>query len=350
VHKATSKITDSLCSSKGSVLRLTRTVQTAAVTLAALGSLIAPTSYASAAEPGDTVAMPVRDALKALPVSGEDRTGYQRSKFRHWVDTDRDSCNTRQEVLLEEAVTAPEQGVSCALTRGSWYSPYDDKYFTDARALDIDHLVPLAEAWDSGAFAWSAAERQEYANDLGDSRALIAVSAASNRSKSDQDPATWQPPAVSYRCTYATGWIASKPAGASRSTLPSRARSPRSSSAARTARSRSPSPAEQGVRGSAADERAGHRAERVVCIPGEHGASVAVSLVESLVEVVRDVDDAGGELQGARVVGEQLEFGQGLTNGGARFARPLWLSEGTDAPRRNESDWESSLNQIAMQL
>lgn len=191
-------------------MRLTRTAQTAAVTLAALGSLIVPTAHAAAAGPGDTVAMPVRDALKALPINGEDRTGYQRSKFRHWVDADRDSCSTRQEVLLEEAVTAPEQGMNCTLTGGSWYSPYDDKYFTDARALDIDHLVPLAEAWDSGASAWSAAERQEYANDLGDSRALIAVSAASNRSKADQDPSTWQPPAGGYRCQYATDWVADK--------------------------------------------------------------------------------------------------------------------------------------------
>ncbi|MBE8477461.1 HNH endonuclease family protein [Streptomyces justiciae] len=74
----------------------------------------------------------------------------------------------------------------------------------------MDHLVPLTEAWDSGASAWTSKERQDYANDPGDARALIAVSAASNRSKSDQDPATWQPPAAGYRCAYATDWIAIK--------------------------------------------------------------------------------------------------------------------------------------------
>jgi hypothetical protein len=125
--------------------------------------LLSPAN-AHAAAPGDTVALPVREALHALPVQTENRTGYERSKFRHWVDTDRDSCNTRQEVLLEEAVTAPVQDANCALTGGSWYSPYDDTYFTQARALDIDHLVPLAESWDSGASAWTPAERQEYAN------------------------------------------------------------------------------------------------------------------------------------------------------------------------------------------
>ncbi|MFD5861497.1 HNH endonuclease family protein [Streptomyces chartreusis] len=160
--------------------------------------------------PGETVVMPVRDAIAALPVQDEDRTGYNRDKFRHWIDADRDGCSTRNEVLIEEAVTAPEQGAGCQLTGGAWYSPYDDTSFTAARPLDIDHLVPLAETWDSGASAWSAKEREAYANDLGDTRALIAVSAASNRSKADQDPATWQPPAVHYRCTYATDWVSVK--------------------------------------------------------------------------------------------------------------------------------------------
>ncbi|MEU8911348.1 hypothetical protein AB0D17_49825, partial [Streptomyces mirabilis] len=94
-------------------------------------------------------------------------------------------------------IKAPLSG---AVRGASGDSPYDDEYFTDARALDIDHL---AEAWGSGASAWTAKEREAYANDLGDARALIAVSAASNRSKAGQDPSTWQPPAQGYRCQYA---------------------------------------------------------------------------------------------------------------------------------------------------
>jgi hypothetical protein len=78
------------------------------------------------------------------------------------------------------------------------------------RDLDIDHMVPLAESWDSGASTWSASERQAYANELGDARSLIAVFASSNRSKGDQDPAEWMPPAQDYRCTYATTWVAVK--------------------------------------------------------------------------------------------------------------------------------------------
>ncbi|WP_079084245.1 GmrSD restriction endonuclease domain-containing protein [Streptomyces longwoodensis] len=167
-------------------------------------------AHARHREAGQSVTLPVREALTHIAVADEDRTGYQRSAFKHWVDADRDGCSTRAEVLKAEAVTAPEQGPRCALSGGQWYSPYDDRYIQGPTGLDIDHLVPLAEAWDSGASTWSAAEREAYANDLGDDRALIAVSAASNRSKADQDPTTWMPPAEGYRCQYATDWIADK--------------------------------------------------------------------------------------------------------------------------------------------
>jgi hypothetical protein len=94
--------------------------------------------------------------------------------------------------------------------RGSWRSAYDGLTTTRASSFDIDHLVPLKEAWDSGAWAWTSARRQGYANDLGDARTLRAVSAASNRAKSDQDPSQWLPPLVTFRCTYATEWVAVK--------------------------------------------------------------------------------------------------------------------------------------------
>ncbi|MEU1010990.1 HNH endonuclease family protein [Streptomyces sp. NPDC005890] len=172
----------------------------AAAALAAL--LIPATAHAApAAAPGDSVTLPVRDAFAQLVVSDEDRTGYERTAFRHWVDADRDGCNTRAEMLKAEAVVAPEQGPGCKLSGGQWYSPYDDRYINGPSGLDIDHMVPLAEAW-------SPKEREAYANDLGDDRLLIAVSAASNRSKADQDPTTWLPPTAGYRCQYVTDWVA----------------------------------------------------------------------------------------------------------------------------------------------
>jgi len=149
----------------------------------------------------------VRDALAALPVQTENRAGYERSKFKHWTDADHDSCNTRMEVLKTEAVTTPAQGPNCTLTGGSWYSPYDDRYLDSTSKLDVDHLVPLAEAWDSGASQWTAKERELYANDLDDARDLIAVSAASNRSKADKDPTEWLPPYAGYQCQYDTSAI-----------------------------------------------------------------------------------------------------------------------------------------------
>ncbi|MGW0188103.1 HNH endonuclease family protein [Streptomyces sp. NPDC003362] len=188
-----------------------RFARTAAFASALAALLLPATAQAApAAEPGPTITTPVRQALAQLPVADEDRTGYQRDAFKHWIDADKDGCHTRSEVLKAEAVVAPEQGPRCTLTGGQWYSPYDDRYIQGPRGLDIDHLVPLAEAWDSGASQWTAQEREAYANDLGDDRALIAVSAASNRSKADQDPTTWLPPAEGYRCQYATDWVADK--------------------------------------------------------------------------------------------------------------------------------------------
>ncbi|MFG2825043.1 HNH endonuclease family protein [Kitasatospora sp. NPDC048365] len=159
---------------------------------------------------GETVTTTLYGAIDALPVLDEDRTGYVRTAFRHWIDADKDGCSTRAEVLIDEAIQAPVIGAKCALIGGVWHSPYDDVVLQEARLLDVDHVVPLAEAWDSGASAWTATERQAYANDLDDPRSLIAVSAASNRAKADKDVAEWLPPATGYRCTYVTDWTAVK--------------------------------------------------------------------------------------------------------------------------------------------
>jgi hypothetical protein len=147
--------------------------------------------------------------LNGLKVKAERSNGYDRDLFEHWVDADSDGCDAREEVLIAESQTQASTGPGCAV-RGRWLSAYDGVLTTDASTFDIDHMVPLAEAWGSGAFKWSTKTRQAYANDLGYAGSLIAVSASSNRSKSDRDPAEWLPPAQSYWCTYATTWIAVK--------------------------------------------------------------------------------------------------------------------------------------------
>ena len=172
----------------------------AAVFLASLAA--AP---ASAAE-----AVPLSDAVDRLQVAEESRAGYDRSLFPHWVDSDRDGCNTRAEVLIEEATAPPEVGERCRLTGGEWTSYYDDRVHTEARGLDIDHVVPLAEAWDSGASEWPTARRRDYANDLDEPVALAAVTARENRQKADKDPSEWLPSATAAHCRYATEWTAVK--------------------------------------------------------------------------------------------------------------------------------------------
>ena len=148
--------------------------------------------------------------ITQLPQAAEDRTGYSRDLFRLWIDADGDGCDTRKEVLINEAVVAPQVGASCSLTGGEWVSPYDGVVVTNASDLDIDHMVPLAEAWDSGASAWTSQRRQDYANDLGVPWSLIAVTASSNRSKGDKDPAEWLPPLASDRCVYVVDWVSVK--------------------------------------------------------------------------------------------------------------------------------------------
>ncbi len=117
------------------------------------------------------------------------RTGYKRELFPLWIDADHDGCNTREEVLIAESRSrAQVDPYGCKVVAGDWYSLYDGLTFTDPAELDIDHMVPLAEAWDSGASSWDTARRQAYANDLDHPQALRAVSAAANRSKGDLDP------------------------------------------------------------------------------------------------------------------------------------------------------------------
>lgn len=138
--------------------------------------------------------------------------GYDRSLFKHWIDADKNGCDTRQEVLIEEAIVKPKIGKKCVLSGGTWLSSYDNKTVKGSGStLDVDHMVPLAEAWRSGAWQWTNAERQLFANDMMDSRVLIAVTASSNRSKSDRDLANWLPKASKeVVCDYVFAWIAVK--------------------------------------------------------------------------------------------------------------------------------------------
>lgn len=134
---------------------------------------------------------------------------YDRDLFHHWADLDRDGCDTRAEVLMlesQKSVTYTSAS-GCTVSTGKWFSVYDNLNITVAGSLDIDHFVPLKEAWESGASKWTYSQREAFANDLSFGPSLIAVTASTNRSKSDRDPASWLPPSSSYHCTYAKNWI-----------------------------------------------------------------------------------------------------------------------------------------------
>jgi hypothetical protein len=136
-------------------------------------------------------------AIERLPVAEPSAAGpYDRAQFPHWIDIAA-GCDTRCAVLDRQR------------TPTGWVSVYDGYVTRDAGDLEVDHVVPLAEAWISGASTWSLDRRQAFANDLA-SGELLAVSGWSNRSKEADDPATWRPPDPAWWCRYAQAWVGVK--------------------------------------------------------------------------------------------------------------------------------------------
>ena len=146
--------------------------------------------------------------------------GYVRDAFGSpWADIDGNGCNQRDDVLLRDAVPgtaryAQQGACDHDVLAGTWVDPYTGRTltFTDlkdpaqAEAIQIDHLVPLAEAWASGASRWDTGRRLAFANDLAE---LLAVDGPTNAGKGDDDPAAWRP-RKAFQCTYAVRWIDTK--------------------------------------------------------------------------------------------------------------------------------------------
>jgi Protein of unknown function (DUF1524) len=179
-----------------------------------IAPIIAPSGATSGALSGPASVDPgqARQQLATLTVAaGQSMAGYSRTRFPHWIEQGH-GCNTR-DVVLERQGTGVSVTSTCKITHGTWVSPYDDKTWTDPQKVDIDHLVPLANAWRSGANTWTDAKRQDFANDLTRPQ-LIAVTLTQNRAKGDQDPAQWKPPNHAFWCQYAEDWIAVKRAWA----------------------------------------------------------------------------------------------------------------------------------------
>lgn len=163
----------------------------------------APTTVAPSTTAKPPVSSSAASLIDQLAVAPEGSgAGYDRALFQHWIDADHDGCDTRCEVLEAE-----RRNDLPGLPGGGWLSIYDGYSTDDSSELDIDHVVALGEAWRSGADTWDANRRRGFANDLDEPDALIAVTASTNRSKSDRDPASWQPPNRGAWCQFGVGWV-----------------------------------------------------------------------------------------------------------------------------------------------
>lgn len=158
--------------------------------------------------PGMVTTAVARTQLAALKVApAGTMAGYSRAKFTHWAEQG-DTCDTRETVLERDGADVARDA-ECRAVSGTWMSLYDGAVVTDAKKMDIDHVVPLAEGWRSGAARWDAARRKAFANDLTHPQ-LLAVTASSNRSKGDQGPDLWQPPERASWCQYGRAWTTVK--------------------------------------------------------------------------------------------------------------------------------------------
>jgi hypothetical protein len=159
---------------------------------------------------GQLAALTVLDRHLAVPTYDRDAFGES------WADLDGNGCNQRDDVLLRDAVpgtvvTQWQGRCNHDVLAGTWVDPYtgttlsmsDLKDLRQAQAVQIDHVVPLAEAWRSGAHSWRPQRRERFANDLS---GLLAVDGPTNMSKGDDDPAAWRP-RKDYQCQYAARWV-----------------------------------------------------------------------------------------------------------------------------------------------
>ena len=174
----------------------------------------APTPSAPAIAPSPTPSADadavVFELTVAEPYRGEIR--YDRSEWKHWTDADRDCQDARQETLIAESTVPVEfrTGDRCKVSAGRWIAPYTGTAVENPSDLDIDHMVPLYNAHQSGGWRWSAARKEEYANYLGYPGHLIAATAGANRQKGADGPEEWRPPDETYWCQYALDWMAIK--------------------------------------------------------------------------------------------------------------------------------------------
>lgn len=160
---------------------------------------------------------PALALLATLSIKGRaPETGYNRTNQfgQAWIDTDHNGCDTRDDILARD-LTSITRATTCKVLSGVLVDPYTGATInfvrgnTTSTAVQIDHVVPLLDAWEKGAQQLSAGQRVAFANDP---RNLLAVGGAINDAKGAGDAATWLPPNKSFRCSYVSRQIVVKAA------------------------------------------------------------------------------------------------------------------------------------------
>ena len=176
-----------------------------------VAAVIAAVVAAVAGVPAVPAELPEDDArtvLAGLPVKGRaPATGYDRDLFPHWRDTDKDGCEADEQVLHSFAAELVLVG-PCREVAGRMIDPYSGEEVRWGRSragiVDVDHIVPLRDAWVKGAQSWPAEKRLEFANDQAN---LVPTQASLNRAKGDSDAASWLPPDKPARCRYVAAQV-----------------------------------------------------------------------------------------------------------------------------------------------
>ncbi|WP_116243733.1 HNH endonuclease family protein [Nocardiopsis sp. FIRDI 009] len=178
---------------------------TAAVLLVVLG-WAAPATADHVLPPGIPSTSTAQSQLHSLTVAPKGpQSGYDRSLFPHWVDV-QGTCSARQVVLLRDGHDVVTDS-RCQPTSGRWWSSFDATWvYDDPSRISVDHMVPLSEAWKTGARHWSTSRRRDFANDV-NAPQLWPATPSSNSSKGDDDPSEWMPPNTAVHCDYVKAWV-----------------------------------------------------------------------------------------------------------------------------------------------
>ena len=170
-----------------------------------------PTATSSPSSPTSIPTSKISTPSMELAVTEvpSDLPDYDRGDWKHWVDEDGDCQNARHEVLVHESLVDVnfKEPDNCQVATGEWLDPFTGETITDATKLDVDHMVPLKNAHDSGGWAWDKDRKKAYANYMMYEDHLIAVTASANRKKGAKGPEDWKPSNEAYWCDYAKGWI-----------------------------------------------------------------------------------------------------------------------------------------------